>query len=299
MTIFDLKNQIESKNLPNSLVIFSGDKIGFITDQYIHQIAKDKGLSIGYYHNLDTILYPDIFIESVSELKVLKLEEFNFADDSLFTQHNLIICCSKVEKNTQTLYNNYIVDVPELTQENITEYVYSVLETIDHSKLDWLIKICNGDIYRIQQEIDKLTIFEKNEQKFVFDQFIRNHMFDDLSAYSIFNVTNAIMKKDLNTLSAIYKEIDLIDINEIGFITVLFKNFFDVIRIQLAVNPSAESLGYSSKQYAAIRYNCGYYSKDALLKIFELLSSLDRQIKTGEFPVSIIKDYLITKILTL
>ena len=73
-----------------------------------------------------------------------------------------------------------------------------------------------------------------------------------------------------------------------------------VIDIQLAKNASAESLGISGKQFWAIKnFNCNRYSREELIYIYKLLTSIDLYIKTGYMNTDIVKDYIIFKILAL
>ena len=112
-------------------------------------------------------------------------------------------------------------------------------------------------------------------------------------------MTNAILKKDLVAISHIFKDIENIDVEPIGLVTILYNNFKNVINVQLSNNPTADKLGMKSNQFNAIRYNCGYYSKESLNKILEILTNIDKQIKIGEMPIDILVDYLIIKILSL
>ena len=97
----------------------------------------------------------------------------------------------------------------------------------------------------------------------------------------------------------IYKEIDKIDIEPIGLVTVLLNNFRNIIKIQLANNPTAESCGMKPNQFWAIKHSCGLYTKEQLLSIFNFLTEIDKKIKTGMIPVdSFLIDYIVINILT-
>ena len=51
------------------------------------------------------------------------------------------------------------------------------------------------------------------------------------------------------------------------------------------------------KQFKAIKYNCGRFTNEELVKIYELLTSIDIKLKTGLIDNKIIVDYLLSKIL--
>ena len=217
---------------------------------------------------------------------------------TIFTWQVYIIC-KTIDKKSLEVFNNYIVELPKLEDWQIKDYVYSVAEGANEKSLDRLIDVCGNDIYRINQELNKIKIFTQQERNFTFDKFIEDGIFSDLSTYTIFDFSNAIVKRDRETLRKIYKEIDKIDIEPIGLVTVLLNNFRNIIKIQLANNPTAESCGMKPNQFWAIKHSCGLYTKEQLLSIFNFLTEIDKKIKTGMIPVdSFLIDYIVINILT-
>ena len=68
----------------------------------------------------------------------------------------------------------------------------------------------------------------------------------------------------------------------------------------MAKNPTAEALGISGKQFWAIKkYNCNKYSRDELIYIYDMLTSIDLYIKSGYMNTNMIQDYIVFKILFL
>ena len=123
-------------------------------------------------------------------------------------------------------------------------------------------------------------------------------MFVDSTEYTVFDLTNSLLRKDFNGLEKIKYNLNIIDVDPFGLLSILLKNFRHVIDIQLAKNPTPEYVGVSSKQFWAIKnYSCGFYSKDELVHIYKLLLSLDKKIKNGDIPINMVIDYIICKIL--
>ena len=156
---------------------------------------------------------------------------------------------------------------------------------------------CNNDVNRLYQEMQKLNIFSEKERIHLFEEMAEDGAFNDLSSNTIFNFTNAVLKKDITSLKAIYEEIENIDVNDFGLLTILYNNFLNVISIQLGINPTAESLGMKWGQFNALKHSCGYYSSNQLITIFKVLTDMDRKVKSGEFPTNIMRDYMILSIL--
>ena len=112
----------------------------------------------------------------------------------------------------------------------------------------------------------------------------------------MFNLTNAIIKRDKDKIAEIYCERHNIDISEMGLLTILYTNFRNIISVQMGKNATAESLGLKQNQFNAIRWNCGKYSNAELLEIFKMLTSLDLWVKDGTLAVSDLIDYTLVKI---
>lgn len=87
-----------------------------------------------------------------------------------------------------------------------------------------------------------------SDRDFLADKFFSDNVFSDLSNLTIFNFTNSIITKNVETLKQILLQFDSIDIEPIGVITVLYKNFKNILNVQLNSNPTPENTGLSSKQ---------------------------------------------------
>lgn len=306
MTIEQLKHQIELNNVTDSPLIFKDDETMFLSDMYIKAISKSKNLPVKYIQSLSEVVNDsfDFFAcetdEQPSCLSVLHTSVYEWADVDITSATNLIVVTTKFSnKDIEKKLSDYIVVMPKLEDWQIKDYVYSICEGVNHKDLDWLMSICGKNVCRLQQELDKLTLFNVDERKYLFDSFVRDGSMDDLSSYNIFNFTNAITSKDFNMLRSIYKEIERADITDFYLLTVLLKNFRNIIMVQLNSNPTPESTGLDSKQLYAIKRIPKVYSAEQLVKIFDFLCDIDRQVKEGELPAPLVVDYLTVKILSM
>ena len=160
-----------------------------------------------------------------------------------------------------------------------------------------MCSICNYNIFRIYNEAIKISIFDKKEQSKIFDLMNEDNCFSDLSSLTIFNFTNAIIKKDYKTILNILIEYNNIDIEPVGVVTILEKNIKNLIDVQTNPLSNSSQLGMSDKQYNAIKYNCGKYSDNKLLNIFTEILDIDYKLKTGQLDNNKIVDYLLVKII--
>ena len=305
MTIQELKSQIESGAVSHNLIIFKDTEGSFISNQYIQAIRKQRNQEIQYLDSPMELIQDAWSIfgadesESDNTLRVIRNESFIWSNPRIAELTDVIIVVSKFsDKTIEKQFEPWIVSVPKIEDWMLKDYVYSTTEGVAQKDLDWLINLCGKNRDRLQMELDKIKLFGEAERKYLFNDLIRDGAVDDLSSYSIFNFTNAITSKDLNMLMTIYKELDRVDVNEFGLLTILVKNFKNILMVQLTANPTPESTGIDGKQLYAIKRIPRVYSPDQLVKIYQMLLDIDRQVKTGELPTEILIDYIVIKILS-
>lgn len=293
--IEDLKNCIESKSNIGDFYVFLYSDTTFTPIQYYREIAKILGKDIVRVDKIEELSNSNFFEVEDNLLSVLFLDEFKVKNYNSYI--NSIIICNKIDKNTRQLYEDYIVEFPKLEQWQIKDYVYTNCEGVDIKQLDKLMSIYKYDIYRLDREISKLNIFDKRIRQTIYNFLYDDDQFSDSSDKTIFDFTDAIIKKDWNKLDSIYRQIEYCDVEPLGVVTILLKNFRNIINIQMGKNPTAESCGLSGKQFYVIKtYNCGIYNREQLVKIYRMLLSIDKYLKTGYLSNDKIIDYIVTYI---
>ena len=305
MTIQELKSYIETKNVPHDLIIFKDTENNFISNQYIKAISTIRKQEIEYIESPLDLLQDAWSIFGgeepvVDTLRVVKAPVFVWDNVKISAVKDLIIVVSKFQdKSVEKMFERWIVNVPKIEDWMLKDYVYSTTEGVAHKDLDWLISLCGTNISRLQMELDKLALFGVDERKYVFNDLIRDGAVDDLSSYNIFNFTNAITSRDVTALKSIYRELDRVDINEFGLLTILVKNFRNILMVQTTANPTPESTGLDGKQLYAIKKIPRVYTPQQLVNIYEFLLDIDRRVKIGELPADTLIDYIIIKILSM
>lgn len=306
MTIKELKSQIDSGVITDDLIIFECPDSNFIAHQYIREISRKKCKPIVYEESIEPFLYPvmDLFNDSSYEiepnLRVCHVPQYSYTGSAIIQQKNFIIVTDEVkDKEVRKLLEPFIVRLPKLENWQIKDWAYSLMPGIPKNQLDWLLNITNSNIYRVCQVVDKVTLFNENEHRYLFEAMVQDGEFDDLSSFGIFNFTNAITNKDYNSLIKIYSDIESVDINEFGLLKILLQNFKSLLMVQLNPNPTPENTGLDSKRLYAIKKEPKVYSPEQLVKVFQFLCDIDRQVKEGELPTDIMRDYMLVKILSM
>lgn len=304
MTLQQLKESIEDRTFrPSSFVVISKDK--FIPLQYLEEISRNyhNPFHLNYVESLDEIgAEDDLFsvesADSGSDIHVLNLSIVDFCSDVLYNNNNIIVIANEIDDEAKKFYKPILIEVPKLEDWQVKDMVYSFGKGADTRLLDWFTEVCNGDVNRLYQEMLKIQLFPERERGIVLSNMVDDGAVDDLSSGTIFNLTSAISKKDVSALKSVYAEIDNMDINEFGLLTILYTNFSNMVQIQMGLNPTPDKLGLKPGQFNAIKYNCGKYSNGQLVKSLEFLSGIDKRIKTGELPTNILRDYIVLSLLS-
>lgn len=300
LNLNEVKTDLENnKDIDQFLIFYYEDTTDYIPVQYAKALARIRNSEILYVNELDEInSSPDPFSEPTSTLYVYKTDSLERIP-AKYLQNNLIIITPKLLKDVEKEYDEYILRIPKLEEWQIVDYIKTVSPGLTQDEMEWLVRTYKSNMYRVELEVDKLKPFSENARQYIFEDFYVDHVFETLSEYGIFDFTNAIQGKDLQTISNILSDINHIDIEPTGLITLLCANFKKLIKVWLNKSPTPENTGLKSNQIWAINRLSRTYTKEQLVKVFELVSDMERRLKTGEMPEELIIDYLTVKILSM
>ena len=290
MKLEELKKEIESKQyIENNLIIFKLSDNDFIPKQYINEISNILNKDILYFNSIDELIDSFNSIFSINNyLNVFVCDSFDCNNQSIKNYKNTFIITKKVKSK---IYSDNIIEIPKLEEWQYKDYVKSYVKNISDKDAEFLLHVCNKNIYRLSNEVNKLSIFENGSS--MLNSFIDDGVFSDLSNKTIFDFTNALFHRDLDKLRLIETEMSNIDIDDVGLLVTLYNNVKNVILIQLNPNATADDCKMKPNQFWAIKKNnCNIYSKEQLLILFDELTSLDAKFKSGVVPTDILIDYI-------
>lgn len=299
MTIEELKNSIEKNNLGNSLVIFkcSGNS-EFIVRQYINEYKNKNDIEVNYIDNVDLLPKKTFITSSIKGVFICNIDSLTAMGDNVDYDNNIIwIVTKKIGKKITNTYADYILELPKIEDWHIKDYIKTQCKGLSSKYCEYLFNTYKDNLFRLEIEISKLNLFNDKQEIY---NIIHAQLYTDISDYGIFDLVNAIVRKDTSEIGKIYKQINNIDIEPFGLLKLLIDNFTKISSIQLTKNPNAEKLGISSKQFWFLQKNlCHKYTNAQLVYILEFLYSIDYKIKSGQLNISILNDYLITRIINL
>lgn len=305
LTTQELKKKIQQRSLPNSFLVLVYPDNNFLAKHYLEEIIKLRNKDRVYVESLNGIRQGlNMFENDDSNIYVLNTQALK-TTPTLFNEYqNVIVLCNAVEKDTEALLKAsgdvLLVKLPKLQEWQILDYMRALCKGIDDAQLKWLYDTVGGDIYRLYNEVSKIAIFEPSVQSDVFNLINEDGGYSDLSSLNIYNFTNAIIKRDKKTIHSILKEISSIDVEGVGLITILHKNFLNIINIQLNTKATPESLGMNENQFKAISYSLNKFTSTQLINIFDFITSLDIKLKSGNLQMSNEKliDFIVCNVLS-
>lgn len=295
MDIKELKEKISDKSLSNDFMVWTLEDYSsyVIARQYIHAIAEFKHLTIKFIDSFKEIK-SDGFIEDVNlyVYKVDKLEEFEPHD-------NLIIVCNKTNYKSK-------IKIPKLEPWQFVDYLETKLPGMNKADLEWLItqyevldsRVKEIKYERLENDLDKIAIFSPSLQDSVFNELYTSGEYNTISNLTVFDLSEAMIKKDAKLALEVLKVFDYIDSKpHVWILSILLNNFRNIIGVQVG-NNTAEELGISDKQHWVIKKrNCGYYDTKQLYNIYNMLTDIERLYKFGGLTQDMLADYIVCKIL--
>lgn len=287
MDIKGLKDKIENNKWDNDFMIWviEDESSEIIANQYIDLICKNNNLTVKIIESINEI--PDESFISDDNLYIIKTDKWELND----IHDNCIIICNKTK-------DKQAIKFPKLEDWQVIDFAINKVKGIEKSELENLISIYSGNYFRFLNDIDKLSIFDKSQQKLVLNQMMDDGQFSTLTNYKVWDLSNAILKKDKRLIKEVLKVIDYIDAEPLGVAKILYNNFKSILSIQINPRVTANELGISDKQLFVIKkYNCGFYTNEQLIEIMKMLTNIESLFKYGELPLDNLIDYMICKII--
>ena len=296
MDIKQLKLEIESNVVSSNQMVWklTDDSSWFIAKQYIDLLAKNRGLTVKYIDSFDEVASQGFVVDmNLYIYKVDELKEYKAVDNS-------IIVCYKTNRSDSIV-------IPKLESWQFIDYIQTIVPGVDRNDLEWLAtqyeftydRKTTVRYFRFYNDMLKIALFPESVQSSIFNELYEDGEYSTLSNLTIFDLSNAIMRKDTKLALEVLKVFPYIDSKpDIWLLSILLTNFKNVIDIQLNQNVKAADLGMSDKQYYVVKkYNCGVYSNEELMRIYKLLTILEYKFKFEGLSADKLVDYIVVNVL--
>lgn len=283
MTLIELKNFITNKIVPSNFMIFVSKDCPFLANQYVKTLGE---LSAGGINKISSIYEPQqssimLLATPTEAINVLFTETFDERSEDYSQFENTIVVCEQVSKDIAKNVEDYIIKFPKLEEWQIFDYAKTLCPSIDDEDLLWLVKASDNSIDRVINELGKVSLFGKNEQKEIFSA-IRFDPQTDLYKADLFDIVNALVAGDQKALFDFLKH----DGHEIHEPVVLANRTLSSLKniILIARNPqlSAADCGVSPGQFNFIKNRYKSLNVEAVKQKIKFLSNFDLLLKTSQ-----------------
>ena len=283
MNLIDLKNYITNGIVPSDFMIFISKDCPFLATQYVKALGE---LSVGGITKINSVYEPlqssiMLLAAPTETLNILYTDTFDERSEDYTQFENTIVVCDQVSKDIAKNVEKYVIKFPKLTDWQLFDYAKTICPTIDDEDLQWLVKVTDCDIDRVINELAKVSLFSKSEQKEVFAA-IRFDPQTDLYKADLFNVVNALVAGDQAVLFDFLRH-DGYEIHEPVMLAnrslTSLKNIILVVKNQ---HLTAEALGVTDKQRYALINKYRSLNVEAVRQKIKFLSNFDILLKTSQ-----------------
>lgn len=299
MKLSDLKNQIINKRPINNFMIFKCEDSFFIAEQYVKEISENNDFDIKYINSLAEIQKNDLDLFLVSNsLYILKTDTFSEIVDDYNILENCIVICNKVDKKIDSLVNDFIVEFTTPEEWQVIDFIKTICTNIDDNDSKWLYYATNKDLYRLNNELDKIKLFYNDEQKEIINYFKYNTN-TDLYQITTFELSDYIIKNNLTELFQYFIHKSSTMIEAMSLINLLIGQYKKITLVKYSTL-DAQKIGISQAQYNYLKYNSNL-SEVYLTKALLFLTNIDSRIREGKIDLgkSNILDYVICRLISL
>lgn len=291
MNIEELKHNILNDMVSDNCLVFqySDDNGKFLANHYIKGIAKSKHLEIKTIESLEEITNYSIncFEQQVENIFVLDTPKLITKKVDFSSYKNTIIICKTIDVASNV--KDYLVSLPSPDEKQILEYMQARVPGLDSAQLRFLKDACKNSLFKIDGELSKYQLFDTDSQSIILENAVDEGFYKDFSSASVFNLLDAIKKKDVKLLGKLLDEIEFIDFEPYSIITLLHNELIKIIYIKRKKIKTDEDFMKLLSKLNINKYFYTIYAKDIclrytdseLINLLRYIDELDFKIKTG------------------
>ena len=299
MTLIELKNYITNKIAPTDFMIFVNKDSSFLASQYLQAIG---GLFDNGIRKVSSIYEPQqssLSLLAVPEgtLNVVTVETFDERAEDYSQFENTIVVCEQVDKSIAKSLEDYIIKFPKLEEWQILDYAKTLCPEVDEADLLWLIQAADYNIERVLNELEKVALFSKEDQKAVFAS-IRFDPQTDLFKTDLFTIVNALVEGDFTVLFDFIRRNGYEALEPVMLANRALTSLKNIILISQNPGITAEDCGVSGGQFRFLKYKYTSLNVEAVKNKIKFLTNFDLDLKTSrlDLPKRDMLNYLISNL---
>ena len=287
MNLIELKKYISNKTVPSDFMIFVTKENPFLASQYIQAITE---LAPNGSRKVNSIYEPQqssISLLAMPEgiINIINVETFDERAENYSQFENTIVICEQIDKSIASSVESYVIKFPKLEEWQILDYAKMLCPNIEEPELIWLIRMTDNSVERVINELNKVTLFPREEQKAVFAS-IRFDPQTDLYKTDLFAVVNALVEGDLTNLFNFVQRNGYEIFDPVMLANRTFTSLKNIIIVSQNPELTAEDCGVSSKQHYALKNKYRSLNIEAACRKLKFLTHFDLDLKTARLDMS-------------
>ena len=287
MTLMELKTCITNKSVPTEFLILVAKDNSFLAKQYIQAIDK---LVPGGITKINSIYEPQqssliLLTSTTNTVNVLYTDTFDERAENYSQFENTIVICNQIDKSIASAVKDYAINLPKLEDWQIYDYIKTLCPALPEEDILWLIKATESNIERILAELDKVALFEGEQQRAIFSA-IRFDPQLDLYKIDLFTVVNALVEGNSLALFNFLKYNDYEALEPVMLANRTLASLKNIILISQNPMLTAEECGVSAGQHRFIRSKYSSLNTEAVRQKIKFLTNFDLALKTSHLDMS-------------
>ena len=312
MQLHELKEQLVKK-IVQPLYIFTGEEIA-IMNIYIDKIAeimnvKPKrvdsiGSIFGKLQNQSFINKPSCYIIRDDKDYLAQEKIWDSLNNGVVQGDNIIILVySNLDKRSK-FYKHHadmLTEFEKLIPEVLAKYIKREIG-LDINKAAKFAELCDCNYSRILLECDKIKhLAQANNINIdqAYDTAIRENLIYTSPRDVIFELVDAVCKRQAIRCYALLEELMAVNENPLGIISLLYTNFRSMLLVQSAGAGAdiTKRTGLTPWQVKLAKEKGVNYNIGELVAAIRTIRETEKGIKTGAIEQQMAIDYILTSIL--
>lgn len=283
MTLIELKNFITNKIVPSDFMIFVNKDNQYLANQYVEALGS---LSVGGINKINSIFEPQqssllLLTAPVDSLNIVFTDTFDERSEDYSQFENTIVVCEQVDKSIAKNVEDYIIKFPKLEEWQLCDYAKMICPDIDAEDILWLVQASDSSIERVNNELAKVALFNKNEQREIFSA-IRFDPQSDLYKVDIFAIVNALVNGDMSVLYEFIKHNGYELHEPVVLANRALTSLKNIALITQNPGLTANDCGVSAGQFTFIKNRYRSLNLEALKQKIKFLTNFDLMLKTSK-----------------
>ena len=318
MTVGEVKKQIKDKK-PLSFYIFTGEELE-VMNIYVKKIAEVAGANINRAYTLSSVFSKvqsrsmfsqrtcfvirddKEFLSAEDIWSRVEDDDLPFKDSTPIQGGNIIIMLyTNIDKRSKFYkhFEHIIVTFEKLSESNLIHEIQKRVQ-LNEKNAKMLIYVCESDLGRILQEIDKIKQYSGGK---LLDDDSFEHLIKDGTIYqpptdAIWDFVDAVLTHKVRASFGLMQEALEFGNPTLTLISVLYKDVKQLLQVQACTSSDvAGSTGLSGWDIKRASSRKKIYTNRELINAMKIIREVEIGIKSGNIEESMALDYILVNML--